>query len=137
KVEGVELTNTITVEEGMAAAGRLGMEFGISETRNEPGPRTFDVNSIHLVPTDKTYEIIERWQTIQNDYPHIDFPEEAFIAQNWYEVSDALGDIKDEYAKDASNYIRDGTIGIKDKNLDDDEIISELEKRELDRIFGR
>ncbi|MEI3614648.1 T7SS effector LXG polymorphic toxin [Pseudogracilibacillus sp. SO30301A] len=132
-----ELTNAITVEEGMEAAGRLGMEFGIAETRNIPGPRTPDVNAVQLVPTDKTFETIERWKSIQRDYPHIDFPEKDFMAQNWYEVSEALDEIKDEYGKEASDYIRDETLGINDKNIDDKGLIKELEKKELDRIFGK
>ena len=35
-----ELTNQITVEEGMVVADRLGMELGISETRDIPGSAT-------------------------------------------------------------------------------------------------
>src|SRR5699024_7319416 len=108
-----ELTNDITVEEGM--------EFGMSETRNIPGPGTPDVNAVQLVPTNKTFEIIERWESIQREYPHIDFPEEAFLTQNWYEVDVALDEI----------------LEINDKNTDDEESIKDLEKRELDRIFGK
>jgi len=58
------------------------------------------------------------------------------LSKNWYEVSDALDDIKDKYGKDASNYLRDETLEINDKNLDDKERIKELEKKELDLIFG-
>jgi len=132
-----ELSNDITVKEGMDAAVRLGMEFGISETRNIPGPGTPDVNSVQLVPTDKTFETIERWQSTQKDYPHIEFPEGAFLSQNWYEVSKALDKIKDEYGKDATDYLRDEILKVNDKNIDDEELIGELEKRELDRIFGK
>ncbi|HLR78997.1 MAG TPA: hypothetical protein VK119_00145 [Bacillota bacterium] len=115
-----ELTNAITVEEGMDAAGRLGMEFGISETRNISGPGTPDVNAVQLVPTNKTFETIERWQSTQKDYPDIDFPEEAFLSQKWYEVSKALDKIKDEYGKDATDYLRDEILKVNDKNIDDD-----------------
>ena len=132
-----ELTNDITVEEGMEAAERLGMEFGISETRNIPGPRTPDVNSVQLVPTDKTFETIERWQAIQKDYPHIDFPEEAFMTQNWYEVGATLSEIKAEYGKEATDYLRDEILKVNDKNIDDKELIREQEKKELNRIFGK
>src|SRR5699024_7557064 len=132
-----ELTNDITVKEGMEAAIRLGMEFGMSETRNIAGPGTPDVNAVQLVPTDKTFETIERWQSTQKDYPHIDFPEEAFLSQNWYEVSKALDKIKDEYGKDATDYLRDEILKVNDKNIDDKELIREQEKKELDRIFGK
>lgn len=132
-----ELTNDITVKEGMDAAERLGMEFGLSEMRNIPGPRTPDVNSVQLVPTNKTFETIERWKIIQKDYPHINFPEEAFMTQNWYEVGAALSEIKAEYGKEATDYIRDKILGINDQNIDDEELIKELEKKELDRIFNK
>ena len=124
-----ELTNDITVEEGM--------EFGMSETRNIPGPGTPDVNAVQLVPTNKTFEIIERWESIQREYPHIDFPEEAFLTQNWYEVDVALDEIKDKYGKDSTDYILDEILEINDRNTDDEESIKDLEKRELDRIFGK
>src|SRR5699024_7233780 len=75
-----ELTNAITVEEGMDAAGRLGIEFGISETRNISGPGTPDVNAVQLVPTNKTFETIERWQSTQKYYIDINFTEEAFLS---------------------------------------------------------
>src|SRR5699024_12403061 len=95
----------------MKAAGRLGMEFGVSETCDVPGPGTPEVNAVQLIPTDKTYEIIERWQSIQEDYPHIDFPEEDCLSQNWYEVSDALDDIKEKYGRGATNESRDENLG--------------------------
>ena len=113
------------------------MEFGMSETRNIPGPGTPDVNAVQLVPTNKTFEIIERWESIQREYPHIDFPEEAFLTQNWYEVDVALDEIKDKYGKDATDYILDEILEINDRNTDDEESIKDLEKRELDRIFGK
>ncbi len=131
-----ELTNEITVEEGMDAAGRLGMEFGISETRTIPGSRTPDVNAVQLVPTNKTFEIIERWESIHKDYD-IEFPEEAFMAKNWYEVSDALDKIQDEYGIDATDYLLDEILKVNDKNIDDKELIREQEKKELNRIFGK
>ena len=133
----IELTNDIKVGDGVEAAGRLDMELGVSETRNIPGPGTPDVNAVQLVPTDKTFEIIERWQSLQKDYPHIDFPQEALRQKNWYEVSKSLAEIKADYGQDASNYIRNETLGIKDENIEDEELIKELEKRELDRIFGK
>src|SRR5699024_3579748 len=121
----------------MEAAIRVGMEFGMSETRNIPGPGTPDVNAVQLVPTDKTFETIDRWQSTQNDYPHIDFPEEAFLSQNWYEVSKVVDKIQDEYGKDGTDYMRDEILKVNDKNIDDKELIREQEKKELDRIFGK
>lgn len=131
-----ELKNDITVGEGLDAAGRLEMEFGVSETRDVPGPGTPEVNAVQLVPTDKTYEIIEKWKSIKKDYPHIVFPEEDYLSQNWYEVSEALAKIKAEYGKEATDYLRSGEPGINDKNISDEELIKELEKKELDEIFG-
>src|SRR5699024_3819924 len=119
----------------MKAAGRLGMEFGVSETRDVPGPGTPEVNAVQLVPTDKAYEIIERWQSIQEDYPHIDFPEEDYLSQNWYEVSNALEEIKGKYGKEATDYLRDEILEINDKNINDEELIKE--KEELDQISGK
>ncbi|MEI3614655.1 hypothetical protein [Pseudogracilibacillus sp. SO30301A] len=131
-----DLTNDITVKEGMEAATKLGMEFGIAETRNIPRPGTPDVNAVQLVPTNKTFETIERWQSTQKDYPHIDFPEEAFLTQNWYEVSEALAKIKKKYGEKATDYLRDEILEINDKNIVDKELIRGQKKKELDRIFG-
>lgn len=105
-----ELTNQITVEEGMVVADRLGMELGISETRDIPGSATPNVDSIQLTPTDKTFEILERWKQVHEEFLHVDFPADSIDSQDWYQLGESLNDIKLKEGTKVSNYILDGVL---------------------------
>ena len=114
-----ELTNDITVIEGMEAAGRLNMEFGLTETKDRRG-KGAEISDIQMIPTQATFQMIDRWREAREVYPEIPFPDDALETENWYEVSETFQDMKLKYGKNMSDYIRNG-------GLDDGETIEDIE----------
>lgn len=60
------------LEEYNYAGGTLHMEANTSEY-----DQTGDPNDIELMPTDLTYELLQRWELIAEVIPTIDYPEDA------------------------------------------------------------
>lgn len=52
--------------------------------------QTGDPNDIELMPTDLTYELLQRWELIAEVIPTIDYPEEAIEEGDWLKVYNTL-----------------------------------------------
>src|SRR5699024_11126324 len=63
-----ELTNDMTVKEGQIAAGRLGMEFGVTETKDQRG-KGAEISDIQMIPTETTFQMLDRWEKAKEVYP--------------------------------------------------------------------
>ncbi|MFP7286685.1 hypothetical protein SFC15_10705 [Shouchella clausii] len=73
------------LEEYSYAGGTLHMEADTSEY-----DQTGDPNDIELMPTDLTYNLLQRWEAIAEVIPTIDYPEEAVEKEDWLEVFSTL-----------------------------------------------
>ncbi|UJW59461.1 hypothetical protein HXZ66_19630 [Bacillus sp. A116_S68] len=53
-----------------------------------------DADEIIYYPTEKTEEMLARWELVANLFPEIGYPERAVNEENWGEVSDILDEHK-------------------------------------------
>ncbi|SDZ56966.1 hypothetical protein SAMN05421736_11824 [Evansella caseinilytica] len=94
-----ELQYSLTRNEGQALAGALKMEIMISERKDLPNinGENKEILDIIFIPTDATYEILERWEEVSEYYPAIELPGKKLIdSENWAELSNELSYIKTE-----------------------------------------
>ncbi|MFP7332870.1 hypothetical protein SFC23_05825 [Shouchella clausii] len=77
--------NYALLEEYNYAGGTLHMEADTSEY-----DQTGDPNDIELMPTDLTYELLQRWEAIAELIPTIDYPEDAVEEGDWLKVYNTL-----------------------------------------------
>ena len=98
-----KLEEKIEIGNALTTADRLALEISMSEER--PG-KDF---SIQFHPIDSTFAKIERWYELYRINPDIPFPYEAILAQDWYEIGEALAEVEDEFGTLMYQYISDGS----------------------------
>ncbi|MCR6098141.1 hypothetical protein HXA31_17995 [Salipaludibacillus agaradhaerens] len=108
-----ELENELTSLEIQAAADKLEMELIISERPFNSLFSNQSVIEVNFIPTEATYDIIERLEGVR---PQIEkslpYPEEAIDQQDWLKVSEFLLYYEDDISKISpglNNYISNGT----------------------------
>ncbi|GIN08863.1 hypothetical protein J32TS2_09460 [Shouchella clausii] len=84
------------------AAGSLHLDVDTSQY-----DQTGDPHDIELTPTDLTYGLLQRWESIAEVIPTIDYPEEAVEKEDWLKVFSTLADNRFE-AMDVSKEITKG-----------------------------
>ncbi|MBP1970601.1 hypothetical protein J2Z83_002737 [Virgibacillus natechei] len=102
-----ELEEAITIGDSQKAAAFLGMEFSISQNRSVPGLQ--HGTDVQLYPTETTYAIVDRWQTVHEINSSIPYPKNHIASQNWYKVSDFLSDNNTQIDDDILDYITNET----------------------------
>lgn len=65
---------------------------------------------MQLYPTDKTYEMIERWKEVFSSNREIPYLNELIQTDDWFKIADYLEKIKLKYGSDLTNYIQDGIL---------------------------
>lgn len=118
-----ELTNNIKITDGMEVAGNLRMEFGLTETKDQRGKGT-EISDIQMVPTETTYQTIDRWEEAREVYPEMPFPDEALEAEDWYEVNEVFQEMKVEFGSNMSDFIHGEELG-EGETIEDIEIKEE------------
>jgi hypothetical protein len=97
-----EEANQILFGKYVNTAGNLHLKMDTSEY-----DRTGDPHDIELIPTDLTYDLLERWEAIAEVIPTINYPEEAIKEEDWIEVYNTLAHNRFE-AMDESKEITKG-----------------------------
>ncbi|MFD2131868.1 hypothetical protein ACFSKI_11690 [Pseudogracilibacillus auburnensis] len=111
-----ELDQKIAVEKILLASSRLNLEFTLSKSHSVPSAgETLDMQ---LYPTDKTYEMIERWKEVFSSNREIPYLNKLIQTDDWFKIADYLEKIKLKYGSDLTNYIQDGIL--KDGTMVDD-----------------
>ena len=83
------------------------MEFAISEGTTVPlGSRP--KLEVQLYPTEKSYDILNRWEEAYKNNPNIPYPKDEIEALDWGGINDFLAKKDTEIGEDLSDYITDG-----------------------------
>ncbi|XOQ14835.1 MAG: hypothetical protein ACFWTY_12595 [Shouchella clausii] len=108
-----EINHQLTIGEAKVTAGALKMELHV--TKRSPlrvvGER--EELNVSFQPTDKTFEIVERWKEVNTINAEVPYPKEAIEHHDWYTISDELLKAQaliKEIDNDLFNYILDGKL---------------------------
>ncbi|XOQ14837.1 MAG: hypothetical protein ACFWTY_12605 [Shouchella clausii] len=97
-----EAANRVLRNEYGYAAGSLHLDVDTSKY-----DQTGDPHDIELTPTDLTYDLLQRWESIAEVIPTIDYPEEAVTEEDWLNVYNTFASNRFD-AEDASKEITKG-----------------------------
>ncbi|SDZ68703.1 hypothetical protein SAMN05421736_1384 [Evansella caseinilytica] len=104
-----ELQRDISMSVAESAASNLKMEMIVTENAY------FFINSleVQLVPSNATYDMLDRWETVNKINPEISYPKQQILSQDWVEVTSFFNDKEssmDKINPDLSEYIKDGSL---------------------------
>ncbi|MEI3612517.1 hypothetical protein [Pseudogracilibacillus sp. SO30301A] len=106
-IEQGELEDKITIGKAQEVASMLKMEFVISESETVPlGSRS--KLGVQLHPTDKSYDVLDRWEEEYKKNPNLPYPEEQIEALDWEGINEFLIEYDTKIPDDISDYITDG-----------------------------
>lgn len=105
--EQKEFEDKISIRKAREVASMLKMEFAISEGTTVPlGSRP--KLEVQLYPTEKSYDILNRWEEAYKNNPNIPYPKDEIEALDWEGINDFLAKNDTEIGEDLSDYITDG-----------------------------
>lgn len=106
-IEQGELEDKITIGKAQEVAGMLKMEFVISESATVSlGQRP--KLAVQLHPTEKSFEVLDRWEEEHKKDPNLPYPKEQIEALDWEGINEFLIEYDTKIPDDIADYITDG-----------------------------